>query len=170
MMIHYAAGLILLCMSTVGAYKSGTYISAWIEVLGSDLDQYWGAYVEALFGELAHYALSKRIKYDLLQDLSAANLMIYGTSAFEMQGDGSTTSLTLCDVIFGDVSCSSCDACAIPTLTTETSWTIGTNQTTFGCKGVVDDHSCDGVSFPDPNLESGYCGIVEENAFDGAGT
>jgi hypothetical protein len=42
--------------------------------------------VEANFGELASYTLSKRVQYDL-DDLSAANLTIYGTPTVEIQGD-----------------------------------------------------------------------------------
>jgi hypothetical protein len=95
MMLCYAASLILLfCSTTVGAYNTGIIASTEVGVLGSDLDQYRGEYVissvsvEANFGESAsNTLLSKTVQYDL-DDLSAANLTIYGTSAFEIQGDG----------------------------------------------------------------------------------
>jgi hypothetical protein len=90
-------------------------------------------WVEANFGESASYTLSKRVQYGL-GDLSAANLTIYGTSAFEMQGDGVVAFSTVCDATFGDTSCRSCNPWGSSTSPTPP-WTVGSNETKFDYEG-----------------------------------
>jgi hypothetical protein len=173
MLRYYAASLILpLRSSTVGAFNTGVISSSETGILGSDLDQYREEYVinvsvEANFGESATYTLSKKVQYDL-DDLSAANLTLHGTVAFETQGDGAVRHMTVCDATFGDTACRSCNHCGLST--ENPLWTVGSNATKFDCEGIVDDRICAGVSVLDRDLEPGdYC-YVRENAFDGPTT